>query len=270
MSYSSVWLVVLSRLLRVGCGAAPSFGLVLLFPYLRLRCGAFYPLGVVVLSPLPLHFLGGGAFTLHPFGLVVRYSLPFYVPVIFLFFFSCFRGVIFFFFHFPFCLLFFLLCSCTCLFLLLLFSYLACCACSLFFCTFLSFSHILILTLFVVAPPPTSGLVLLSPPSFLGGGASPPLTFEWWCSILWAGTAFFFSPFEATVDTCYASVSGCCCDTWRNTWLDSGNMLCFSTPGFWTNFPVFSVDVDSDPEVFLSVLTQIGEVHASGCGPCTR
>ena len=59
----------------------------------------------------------------------------------------------------------------------------------------------------------------------------------------------------------------------RNTWFDSGCMLCFSTPGFWSNFPIFLVDLDSDPEAFLSVLTQSGEVcsvDASGYGPCMR
>ena len=41
----------------------------------------------------------------------------------------------------------------------------------------------------------------------------------------------------------------------------------------WANFLVVLVDLDKDPEVFLSVLTQNGEVcsvDASGCGPCMR
>ena len=59
----------------------------------------------------------------------------------------------------------------------------------------------------------------------------------------------------------------------RYTWLDSGYMLCINTSGFWTNFPVFLVELDSDPEAFLSVLRQNGElssVNASGYGPCMR
>ena len=40
----------------------------------------------------------------------------------------------------------------------------------------------------------------------------------------------------------------------RNAWLHSGYMLCYGTPGFWTNFEVFPFDMDSDPEAFLSVL----------------
>ena len=62
-------------------------------------------------------------------------------------------------------------------------------------------------------------------------------------------------------------------DTWRNTWLDCGYMFCFSAPGFWTIFPAFPVDSDSDPEVFLSVLTSNGvacSVDATGHGPCIR
>ena len=58
-----------------------------------------------------------------------------------------------------------------------------------------------------------------------------------------------------------------------NAWFYSGYISCFSTPGFWTNFPAFLVDLDSDPEAFLSVLTQNGEVcsvDASGYGPCMR
>ena len=39
--------------------------------------------------------------------------------------------------------------------------------------------------------------------------------------------------------------------TGAHTWLDSGYMSCFSTPGFRTNFPFFYVDVDSDLEVFF-------------------
>ena len=47
-----VWVVVFSRSLRVGSGAAFSFGLVLLFPCLRLRRCAFLstPFWVVVVS----------------------------------------------------------------------------------------------------------------------------------------------------------------------------------------------------------------------------
>ena len=37
----------------------------------------------------------------------------------------------------------------------------------------------------------------------------------------------------------------------RNTWFDSGYMLRCSTLGFWTNFRILYVDVDSEPEVFL-------------------
>ena len=59
----------------------------------------------------------------------------------------------------------------------------------------------------------------------------------------------------------------------RNASFACGYMLCFGTPGFWTIVPVLLVDLDSDPEAFLSVLTQIGEVcsvDASGYGPCMR
>ena len=60
----------------------------------------------------------------------------------------------------------------------------------------------------------------------------------------------------------------------RNAWLHSGCMLCYGTPGFWTNFPVFLVDLDSDLEAFLSVLTQkcaqsMPLVMAHACAACT-
>ena len=55
----------------------------------------------------------------------------------------------------------------------------------------------------------------------------------------------------STVDTCYSSVH----------------------PAFGRILHHFCVDVDLDPEVFFSVLTQNGEVcsvDASGYGPCMR
>ena len=65
-------------------------------------------------------------------------------------------------------------------------------------------------------------------------------------------------------------VSGCCrgVQYWivweilqlRNAWFDSGYMFCISAWRLRTTVHIFYGEVDSDPEVFFSVLLQNGEV----------